>query len=420
MTNPGLDSNTYGAGRVESLDVARGLTILVMLFVNDLSGVTGAPAWLKHIDPPNADGMTLADVVFPAFLFIVGLSLPLALERRLAQADLLLVLFHVLTRTVSLLIIGVFMVNSESIAPGTPLGRPGWILLTYAGVLLIWSAPRAPRPAGFWPRHGRRLAGASILVLAALLYRGGDASGIIQLRPHWWGILGLIGWAYFIACITYLIFRRSPIALLGVMALLYCVYFADRAGFFVTVGWLDRWVDIGSALGSHAAITLSGAIAGLILLPTSTTASTTHRARIAFGLLFGLGLAAAAVLLHALRDIHPMFIINKIAATPPWCLMSAAWTMWMWTGLYACTDTIGFTGRAGLLKAAGQNALFAFILGPILYALLELFTSLTGGFDLYAKLGAEFTLGFWRSLGFALFATWLTGLLWRRGWGMKL
>jgi predicted acyltransferase len=66
-------------GRVASVDALRGLTILLMIFVNDLG--PAAPAWMHHIRPPNADGMTLADIVFPAFLFIVGVSIPLAFER---------------------------------------------------------------------------------------------------------------------------------------------------------------------------------------------------------------------------------------------------------------------------------------------------------------------------------------------------
>ena len=67
------------AARVTSVDTLRGLTIFLMIFVNDLG--RGAPSWMHHIQPPRADGMTLADIVFPFFLFIVGVSIPLALER---------------------------------------------------------------------------------------------------------------------------------------------------------------------------------------------------------------------------------------------------------------------------------------------------------------------------------------------------
>src|SRR5262245_66316443 len=85
-------------GRIDSVDALRGLTILLMVFVNDLG--PAAPAWMHHIQPPGADGMTLADVVFPAFLFLVGVSIPLAFERaRAAGKSKAALFFHVLTRT---------------------------------------------------------------------------------------------------------------------------------------------------------------------------------------------------------------------------------------------------------------------------------------------------------------------------------
>jgi hypothetical protein len=59
---PQIDSETTRVPRVASVDTMRGLTILLMVFVNDLG--PAAPAWMHHIQPPDADGMTLADVVF--------------------------------------------------------------------------------------------------------------------------------------------------------------------------------------------------------------------------------------------------------------------------------------------------------------------------------------------------------------------
>jgi predicted acyltransferase len=126
--------------RIQSLDALRGLTILVMIFVNDLASVRGAPAWMKHVQPPNADGMTFVDVVFPAFLFIVGTSIPFAIGRRLAQGESLGRIWrHILARTFSLLVIGVFMVNEESISQSGWLQPALWTLLMYTAVILIWS-----------------------------------------------------------------------------------------------------------------------------------------------------------------------------------------------------------------------------------------------------------------------------------------
>src|SRR5262245_29114973 len=73
-------------GRFVSLDVFRGLVIAVMTFVNYLSPVKNIPAWAKH-KPEALEGYTFVDVVFPAFLFMVGMAIPFALQRRLDRGD---------------------------------------------------------------------------------------------------------------------------------------------------------------------------------------------------------------------------------------------------------------------------------------------------------------------------------------------
>src|SRR5688500_10734635 len=109
--------------RVASIDIVRALTMVLMIFVNDLWSLKGIPAWLGHV-PAGADGIGLADVVFPAFLFIVGLSLPFAVDNRRKKGDTeLQLVMHVLVRTIALLVMGVFLVNGESInaaATGMP------------------------------------------------------------------------------------------------------------------------------------------------------------------------------------------------------------------------------------------------------------------------------------------------------------
>jgi len=287
--------------RLQSLDVLRGLTILVMMFVNDVAGVAGAPAWMRHVDPSTADGMTFVDVVFPAFLFIVGTSIPFAVGGRLERGEPLpKVLGHVLSRTLSLLVIGVFMVNGETISKSGPLSPPVWELLMYAGVAMVWIAL-----PGDWGGSRRALAvrgaGVFLLVAAAALYHGNDGKGLIQLRTQWWGILGLIGWAYLVACTVYLPLRRNPAGVIGAIPLLYCVYIADAAGGLEALGRLKEWVSVGAALGSHGAVTVAGVALGMILAPGSVVRG--HAERIRWALLFGLGLWSAGELLHSAHDV---------------------------------------------------------------------------------------------------------------------
>lgn len=61
-----------------SLDAFRGLTVMMMIIVNIQGNGDAAYAALKHAE---WHGLTFADVIFPWFLFIVGLSIPLALDR---------------------------------------------------------------------------------------------------------------------------------------------------------------------------------------------------------------------------------------------------------------------------------------------------------------------------------------------------
>jgi len=187
--------------RLLSVDLARGLDVLLMLFVNEMAGVTGTPAFLRHV-APDVDGMTLTDVVFPAFLFITGMSIPLAIGARLRAGDARIrIVRHVVLRSASLIVIGVLMVNAEQgSAPGW-LSPDGWNVLMTIAVLLVWQAP-----AGRLRRWRPLLMalGAASLIALAFLYRSTEAAGIIQLRPQWWGILGLIGWSYLVAALVYL------------------------------------------------------------------------------------------------------------------------------------------------------------------------------------------------------------------------
>ena len=100
--------------RILSVDIFRAVTMLLMIFVNDLWTLHGVPHWLEHA-AANEDGMGFSDTIFPAFLFIVGLSIPFAIGSRMARGDSKYsILLHILKRTLALVVMGFFMVNQEN------------------------------------------------------------------------------------------------------------------------------------------------------------------------------------------------------------------------------------------------------------------------------------------------------------------
>src|ERR1700738_4943409 len=66
--------------RLVSLDAFRGATMALMILVN----TPGGPDTYAPLEHAEWNGWTPTDVVFPSFLWIVGVAMTLSLARRLA------------------------------------------------------------------------------------------------------------------------------------------------------------------------------------------------------------------------------------------------------------------------------------------------------------------------------------------------
>lgn len=427
--------------RIDSVDALRGLTILLMVFVNDIG--PAAPAWMHHIQPSNADGMTLADIVFPAFLFLVGISIPLAFERAEAAGKSKGArLVHVLTRTATLLLMGLIELNGPH---DRTIGAPLWRVLAYTALILAWCAVPLERNG---KRGGKRsvvltakaLGIAGLLVLLAV-YRQepgptefpfwGRVENWAWLRAGWWGILGLIGWAYLTVGLLVLLLGWRREWLMGALALLIALHLAfNHGGLFTRMPdkpWLGfvvepltvlargidgiaRYVSLRDAMGSLAAVTMAGCLLGTILRRDSEV--TTHRARLSWALTFAVGLMLAGFVTDTFEGI------NKIAATPTWCLWSAGLTCLVWVVLYLSLDVAGFGGWSAPIRAAGANALVAYFLHPIVLGLVSL-TGI-GGTVLAYKQSPDPWVVIGGSLAMAAIVCAVAGLLGRFGLRMRL
>ncbi|XP_047335157.1 heparan-alpha-glucosaminide N-acetyltransferase [Impatiens glandulifera] len=94
--------------RVATLDAFRGLTIVLMVLVDDAGGV------YSKIDHSPWNGCTLADFVMPFFLFIVGVAIALALKKIPKVKD---AVKKIILRTLKLLFWGILLQGGYSHAP---------------------------------------------------------------------------------------------------------------------------------------------------------------------------------------------------------------------------------------------------------------------------------------------------------------
>jgi heparan-alpha-glucosaminide N-acetyltransferase len=180
--------------RIPSIDLFRALTMLLMIFVNDLGTLKGIPSWLEHA-PTHTDFLGLADVVFPCFLIIMGMSIPLAINGRLAKGQSKgTILRHIIERSLALIVMGVFTVNSPELNEQTTgLTQSWYTILMVVGFFLIWN--KYPSATG-WKKNlfwALKAVGIVLLVWLAFIYRGSEyhSDELVRFMPRWWGVLNL-------------------------------------------------------------------------------------------------------------------------------------------------------------------------------------------------------------------------------------
>ena len=360
--------NKLQSGRILSIDAFRGITILVMIFVNSVAGVSGIPSWMQHAHS-NEDRMTFVDVVFPAFLFIVGMSIPFAINSRLAKGDSFWKLQqHIAWRTLGLIVLGIFMANAEEInAAATGMNGTLWALLFYVCAILVWNVYRFQQPWISWCFKGAGIAG---LMILGIIYRGGDGSE--RLSPQWWGILGLIGWAYLYACIIYQLFKGNAGGIMLMIAVCIGYHTLCQQPFVHNSNW--SWLTAQQRNAAHTAIVLCGMVLTLFYFDEDMGLTGSK--------LFARVTGFLLILLIAAWRLRPAYQISKIRATPSWCLYSAAICIAVFSFLYFLTDVKKISGWTAFFRPAGANPLLTYILPDIIF-----YGMLLAGIGLPAILG---------------------------------
>lgn len=385
--NESINLESMKNTRIATIDVFRAVTMFLMLFVNDIPGLKQIPHWMLHAQM-DEDMLGFSDIIFPCFLFVMGMSVPFAILKREEKGESIgNTLLHILERTVALIVMGLFTVNLGSY-DGAATGLPyAWyVILLVISIFLIWNL--YPKSTGMRKRlfQGMKIAGILLMIGLFCIYEGKNGA---VFAPKWWGILGLIGWTYLVTTIVFLIVRIR----LVYMTLAWLLFLA------LTVLSHNGMLDLSSLPSdmTHHALGVSGAFASVLLIHWGNRE---HPFKF-IGTMIGLG-----VLMMILFFVsHPYWIITKIQATPTWLFVCNAISFFMVALFYYLTDVKRKTDWFMIIKPAGTVTLTCYIIPYFWYAVQRL---LAFHYPSFLCAGVP---GLCRSLLFSLVVVWIAGAL---------
>lgn len=394
-----LPSKAKTYGRIASIDVFRAFIMFLMIFVNDLWRVKGAPHWMGHA-AFDEDMLGLSDIVFPAFLFILGMSIPLAIGGRLAKNQpRTSIIKHIFLRSIALLIMGLFSVNIGSgLSETVGISRPVFSLVMVICFFIIWNnyPKTVNRNQQILITAMKVIAWATLLIFA-FLYRD-PSGGYFQTR--WWGILGLIGWTYLICALIYLFFGRNwgYLVLWNIFFTLLCIADSNE--------WLGHFSGILPGNGCFHAFTMSGVLLSLVFNRSSGNLEINKKIMYA---------AVAAIAFIALGWLSNNFwIISKLQETPPWLFYCTGISILCYLLFYWLCDMKNKAHLFDIIKPAGTSTLTCYLIPTILYSLFILVNFRGISFM------SEGLLGLLKCVLFALLVIGITGVLEKIGIKLKI
>ncbi len=212
-----------------SIDVLRGLAIVGMVLSGTISRNPDLPAWLYHaqIAPPDFSfnpelpGLTWVDLVFPFFLFAMGMAFPFALNKSVKEgATMRNIAAKIINRSIKLLFFAVLLGH---LSPFHYPAEMGWLryfmgFLAFAGFFMAFS--KFPH----FKNHESKINIAGYIFLASLLIARTQVFDA-EFSPHSHDIIILVlaNMAFF-GGLTWYFTRNNWYVRLGIMAL----YFAIR------------------------------------------------------------------------------------------------------------------------------------------------------------------------------------------------
>ncbi len=334
--------------------------MFLMIFVNDVDAVSNIPEWIKHADA-NTDGLGFADTIFPAFLFIVGLSLPFAIRNRINKGhSKTSIAAYIAIRAFALLVMGFFHVNLENYNDNALLPKSVWQILITISFFLIWLD--YTEKMNKQKRYLLQSAGIVLLVISAFIFKGGTPQKPAALQPYWWGILGLIGWSYLICAGIFLLSKERLLVLVSALLFFLLVNTGVHAGLLTSLKSSSPVWIVGD--GAMPAFTMAGVLISVIY----TRLVKQGREKQFWLILF---LCGIAFILFGFVT-RPYDGISKIHATPSWLGICISVSILVFGIIIYMVDVKGKQTWFQIIRPAGTSTLTCYLLPYLLYSVYGL------------------------------------------------
>ncbi|WP_439882083.1 acyltransferase family protein [Pontibacter sp. MBLB2868] len=318
---------TSASGRYLSLDVLRGLTIALMVVVNNPGSWGNIYAPFRHA---AWHGFTITDLVFPSFLFVVGNAMSFSMRKFENKPDSAF-LKKVLTRTALIFLIGFFL----HLFPFVTREEGQIVLKDFTAVRIM----------GVLQRIALCYFIAS-LVVHYLKYKGALAFSIITLLGYW-------------AVMYFFGYPTDPYSLEGNAALRFDSLFIPEANLYKGFGIPFDPEGLLSTLPAVVNV-IAGYFAGMFIQKNGNN----------FNSVLKLSVAGAVLVCIALVwDMS--FPINKPLWTSSYVLHSVGLSLIILASLILIIEIAGYVKWTYFFEAFGKNPLFIFALATLLIKTLS-------------------------------------------------
>ena len=336
-----------------------------MIWVNDFWTLKSIPKWLKHA-ATGEDYLGFSDVIFPWFLFVMGMSIPFAFEDRIKKGETIIVMWaHIVLRSIALIVMGLFHMNMEMYNNETSFfTKPIYVIISTSAFFMIWNMYPQTDQKKQNLFKALRITGVLILIGMFLSFSGKSYDGQeIGFETHWWGILGLIGWVYLIAGSAFLFIKNSLVGVFVAFFVCLALNIISSSGIPYNIfSWQsDHWIP-GS--GGLQALTFGGVIVSLFLIENRNK-DNIKRLYITL-CCFGLISLSSGLLLRN------YFVLNKNLGTPTWILVSLSTAVFLFIFLHWLSDVKKILAWYKYINIAGTATLTCYLIPYFYYSLRTL------------------------------------------------